>query len=195
MYNNTQIGRKPEIIIGDHLLRSCEVVDEETLVNKISISDISDKYLHTLIEFDNVQFKDNEIGGNYYSSSKDLGGATNRIIVDELGYEVIVRTSSYSDFANNPLPTGKGKIRGVLTRFNTDYQLFMRTENDISMNEPRSSINRLGIDALKSRSEGAIDDNYFIEGVVTLAPKGGNITQRNIAVSYTHLTLPTIYSV
>ena len=182
LYNNTQIGRIPEIIIGDHLLRSCEVVDEETLVNKISISDISDKYLHTLIEFDNVQFKDNEIGGNYYSSSKDLGGATNRIIVDELGYEVIVRTSSYSDFANNPLPTGKGKIRGVLTRFNTDYQLFMRTENDISMNEPRSSINRLGIDALKSRSEGAIDDNYFIEGVVTLAPKGGNITQRNIVL-------------
>ena len=58
----------------------------------------------------------------------------------------------------------------------------MRTENDISMNEPRSSINRLGIDALKSRSEGAIDDNYFIEGVVTLAPKGGNITQRNIVL-------------
>ena len=103
LYNNTQIGRIPEVIIGDHLLRSCDVVEEETLVNKISISDISDQYLHTLVEFESVQFKDNELGGNYYSSSKDLGGATNRIIVDELGYEVIVRTSSYSDFANNPL--------------------------------------------------------------------------------------------
>ena len=182
LYNNTQIGRIPEVIISDHLLRSCDVVEEETLVNKISISDISDQYLHTLLEFENVQFKDNEVGGNYYSSSKDLGGATNRIIVDELGYEVIVRTSSYSDFANNPLPNGKGKIRGVLTRFNSDYQLFMRTENDISMDEERTSINRLGIDALKSRSEGSIEDNYYIEGVVTLAPKGGNITERNIVL-------------
>ncbi len=182
LYNNTQIGRIPEVIIGDHLLRSCDVVDEETLVNKISISDISDQYLHTLVEFENVQFKDNEVGGNYYSSSKDLGGATNRIIVDELGYEVIVRTSSYSDFANNPLPVGKGKIRGVLTRFNSDYQLFMRTENDISMDEERTSINRLGIDALKSRSEGSMEDNYYVEGVVTLAPNGGNITDRNIVM-------------
>ena len=180
LYNNTQIGRIPEILIGDHLLRSCEVVDEESLVNKISLSDISDTYLHTLVEFDNVQFKDNEIGENYYSSSNDLGGATNRMIVDELGYEVIVRTSSYADFANFPVPSGRGKIRGILTRFNSDYQVFMRTENDILMNDQRTSINRLGIDALKSRSEGTINDNYFIEGVVTLAPGGGNITQRNI---------------
>ena len=48
------------------------------------------------------------------------------------------------------------------------------------MNDQRTSINRLGIDALKSRSEGTIDDNYYIEGVVTLAPDGGNITQRNV---------------
>ena len=182
LYNNTQIGRIPEILISEYLMRSCEVVNEETLVNKISISDISDEYLHTLIELDGVQFKDNEVGGNYYSQNKDLGGATNRVIVDGLGYELIVRTSSYADFASSPVPSGNGKIRGILTRFGNDYQLFLRTENDINMNSTRTSINRLGIGAMKSKSEGKIEDNYYIEGIVTMSPSGGNITQRNIII-------------
>ena len=72
LYNNTQIGRIPELLIEDYIQRSCDVVDEETLVKKISLADISDEYLFSLIELDNVQFKDNEVGENYYSSSNEL---------------------------------------------------------------------------------------------------------------------------
>ena len=152
LYNNTQIGRIPELLIDDYIKRSCDVVDEETLVKKISLADISDNYLFSLIELDNVQFKDDEIGENYYSSSNELGGATNRYLVDEKGYELIVRTSSFADFANNPLPQGSGKIRGILTRYNDDYQLFVRTEADVDMKGDRSTVNILGIGALKSLS-------------------------------------------
>jgi len=182
LYNNTQIGRVPELLIEDYIKRSCEVIDEETLVHKISLADISDDYLFSLIEVDNVQFKDDEVGENFYSSSNELGGATNRYIVDDKGYEIIVRTSSFADFANNPLPEGSGKIRGILTRYNDDYQLFMRSESDISMSGDRSTENILGLDALKSRPEGEISDNVFVEGVVTLSPANGNITDRNIVM-------------
>ena len=182
LYNNTQIGRIPELLIEDYIQRSCDVVDEETLVKKISLADISDEYLFSLIELDNVQFKDNEVGENYYSSSNELGGATNRYLVDDKGYELIVRTSSFADFANNPLPEGSGKIRGVLSRFNNDYQLFVRTAADVDMTGERSTLNILGIGALKSRPEGEITDNVFMEGVVTMSPKNGNITDRNIVM-------------
>ena len=182
LYNNTQIGRVPELLIEDYIKRSCEVIDEETLVHKISLADISDDYLFSLIEVDNVQFKDDEVGENFYSSSNELGGATNRYIVDDKGYEIIVRTSSFADFANNPLPEGSGKIRGILTRYNDDYQLFMRSESDISMSGDRSTENILGLDALKSRPEGEISDNVFVEGIVTLSPANGNITDRNIVM-------------
>ena len=182
LYNNTQIGRIPELLIEDYIKRSCEVIDEETLVHKISLADISDDYLFSLIEVDNVQFKDDEVGENFYSSSNELGGATNRYIVDDKGYEIIVRTSSFADFANNPLPEGSGKIRGILTRYNDDYQLFMRSESDISMSGDRSTENILGLDALKSRPEGEISDNVFVEGIVTLSPANGNITDRNIVM-------------
>ncbi len=182
LYNNTQIGRIPELLIEDYIKRSCDVVDEETLVHKISLADISDDYLFSLIEVDKVQFKDDEIGENFYSSANELGGATNRYIVDDKGYEIIVRTSSFADFANNPLPEGSGKIRGILTRYNDDYQLFMRSESDVNMSGDRSTANILGIDALKSRPEGEITDEVFVEGVVTLSPANGNITDRNIVM-------------
>ena len=182
LYNNTQIGRVPELLIEDYISRSCEVVDEETIVKKISLADISDDLLFSLIELENVQFKDSEVGENFYSSSNELGGATNRYIVDDKGYEIIVRTSSFADFANNPLPEGNGTIRGILTRYNDDFQLFMRSEDDVNMSSARSTVNIIGLDALKSRPEGEISENAYVEGVVTLSPKNGNITDRNIVM-------------
>jgi len=50
------------------------------------------------------------------------------------------------------------------------------------MNSSRTSVNRLGIGAMKSKSEGKIEDNYYIEGVVTMSPSAGNITDRNIII-------------
>ena len=44
------------------------------------------------------------------------------------------------------------------------------------MKGDRSTVNILGIGALKSRPEGEISDNVFMEGVVTMSPKDGNIT-------------------
>ena len=172
----------PSLLIEDYISRSCEVVDEETIVNKINLADISDDLLFSLIELENVQFKDSEIGENFYSSSNELGGATNRYIVDDKGYEIIVRTSSFADFANNPLPEGNGTIRGILTRYNDDFQLFMRSEDDVNMSSARSTVNIIGLDALKSRPEGEISENAYVEGVVTLSPKNGNITDRNIVM-------------
>lgn len=44
---------------------------------------------------------------------------------------VVLRTSTYADFANKPMPTGRVDITGVATRYNDVWQILMRTENDI----------------------------------------------------------------
>ena len=51
---------------------------------------------------------------------------------------VVLRTSTYADFANKPMPTGRVDITGVATRYNDVWQLLMRTDNDIveSSTEP-----------------------------------------------------------
>ncbi len=51
---------------------------------------------------------------------------------------VVLRTSTYADFANKAMMTGRVDITGVATRFNDVWQILMRTESDIqpSTTEP-----------------------------------------------------------
>ncbi len=44
---------------------------------------------------------------------------------------VVLRTSTYSKFANLVIPTGKVDIYGIATRFNNTWQILMRTEGDL----------------------------------------------------------------
>lgn len=180
----SNVGRIAEPQIVDFLVRSCEIIDEDQLVQNITIDQVSDQYLNKLIEFTNVQFKDNELGGNYYDPNKDLGGATNRKITDEFGFEVIFRTSSFSDFAGSKVAEGNGTIRGVLTKFGNDFQFLTRTEEDIQLTNPRGDFNRIGIGALRKFTKSTpINDSRFIEGIVTLSRNNeANITARNAVI-------------
>ena len=50
------------------------------------------------------------------------------------GTEIVVRTSGYSKFAENKVPFAvgeKGDLTGVLTRYNTTYQLLLNTDKDV----------------------------------------------------------------
>lgn len=44
---------------------------------------------------------------------------------------MVLRTSSYSDFASRPMPKGKVDLYGVCTHFNGTYQILMRTNSDM----------------------------------------------------------------
>ena len=45
--------------------------------------------------------------------------------------KVVLRTSTYSDFASLPIPVGPVDIYGVCTIFNGTWQILMRTETDL----------------------------------------------------------------
>jgi len=187
---NGNIGRLPDIEVDNFLFRSCDAIDENNLVHPASINSISDAQLNTLVEFDNVQFKADEIGGNYFDSNNAIGSATNRYIIDKNGKELIVRNSQYSTFPNESLPIGNGKIRGVLSKFNGVYQLFIRDTNDVQFVNQRQlwgfANNVTGtlttIASLRDAFNSGlfnITDNLIIEGVITMSTQTGNITRRN----------------
>lgn len=175
------VGRIPVPEIENFLVRSCEIVNEDQLVQQVKLSEISNEHLNRLIEITDVQFKDGELGGNYFDPNRVLGGATNRLITDEFGFELIVRTSEFADFAGSPVPEGNGTIRGVLTKFANDFQFLARTEDDIQFTNARQDFNRIGIGALRTFTQDQpINDPRFIEGVVTLSGNNeDNITARN----------------
>jgi hypothetical protein len=129
-------GRIPEYKYAKFIQPSCTEVEEEQLVRYLTLTQaLNDNNLGTLIELKDVQFADNEVGQTYYQDniSATAGGATNRYIVDAAGATVAVRTSSYANFSGNKIPAKSGNIRGVLTKYGSDYQFVVREEEDIKL--------------------------------------------------------------
>ena len=134
----TQVGRISQDKYEKALNRSCTIIPQDSLVKKLTIAQtLSDARINTLIELQNVQFITSAVGKTYYDPTNALGGATNYYIVDQTGHEIIFRTSSFATYANSKVPNGSGTVRGVLTKFNTDYQFIARTEEDIKLDKPR----------------------------------------------------------
>lgn len=133
------VGRLPQTVYKDKLIASCTNVSETVLVKQLTVSQLlNDANLNTLCEISGVQFTDAAVGRRYYESANDLGGATNWNLTDIAGNKVIFRTSSFATYASKLVPSGNGKVRGVLTKYNADYQFIARSENDVQLTGARS---------------------------------------------------------
>ncbi len=113
------------------ILPSCESVNEDVLVHHITISQaLSDVYLNTLVEINDVQFKSDcstYSKKDFDTSLKITNGTTT----------LDLRTSHFANFAGNYVPSGRGTVRGVLSKYNNGYQIIIRTERDVKMTGPR----------------------------------------------------------
>lgn len=141
LYNGT-IGRISEFEWKDHLFPSATVVAESEMVRTLSLAAAyTNAVQNTLVELDNVQFSDGSINRKYYDIDSG-GGATNHMLTSAAGgSEQIIRFSSFAPFTLKQVPTGSGKIRGVLTKYNTDFQFIVRYESDIKLTAPRFDTN------------------------------------------------------
>ncbi len=131
------VDRLSVLTYKNFLIPTCDVINEDEIVHLITLTQASnDAYLNTLVEIDDVQFSDEASGGTYdndrtddYDSSIFITNGTNSLTV---------RTSRFANFAGFKVPAGKGKIRGVLSRYNSTYQIILRTERDVNMPNPRT---------------------------------------------------------
>ena len=62
---------------------------------------------------------------------KDAANSVNRALQGISSNQLVVRTSTYADFANKPLPQGDVDITGIFTRYNNTWQILIRQESDI----------------------------------------------------------------
>lgn len=135
--NGTNVGRISQFDTPKAIVRDCNIPDnEEQLVQHITMTEAlsSDTYLNKLIEFDEVQFKDDAVGEPYFIAGTS---GTNRDLTDKNGNVVTIRSTSYTKFGFETVPKNSGKIRGILTRFGTTYQFTPRYESDIQLTETR----------------------------------------------------------
>jgi hypothetical protein len=136
---NGQIGRIPTSQWDKFLFPSSIIVPEsDLLVTKTVATLNNDNNLNVLTEIDNVQFADGALGRTLFDVDSG-GGATNHIIVG-VGTTTtsILRTSSFATIARTAVPAGRGKIRGVLTKFGSTYQFYIRNLDDFKLDNQRS---------------------------------------------------------
>lgn len=96
-----------------------------------------DSFQNTLITLQNVEFDRNELEKTYADSSLQEY-AREFVLKNCSGIETIMlRTSSYANFASTKIAKGNGSITGVYTLFGTAKQLYIRDTNDVQLYNAR----------------------------------------------------------
>ena len=126
------IGRMDTDVWEQHvrLLKKGEI---EAKVDTVDFDENADKYILSgrivklsgvTISGEGTQVLAPEDGSVTLSSN-----CVNRLINGKSS--LVLRTSSYSKFANRAIPKGKADVYGVCTRYNNTWQILMRTERDL----------------------------------------------------------------
>lgn len=140
LYEGT-IGRISEFEWQDHLFPSATIVEESTLVRTLTLDEAyEDENQNTLVELNVVQFAEASINRTYYDVDSGGGATNHELIAPAGGSAQVIRFSSFCPFTGNQVPTGSGKIRGVLSKYDTDFQFIVRYESDIKLTETRFDV-------------------------------------------------------
>lgn len=133
-----RVGRMADNKIGEHVAITCDPAIDIAPVTFPNIqSAMNSGVINTLIKIENVQFAQTGItysdAVNQTTINRDLQGATS----ETQNQTIILRTSGYADFAGQMVPDGSGSITAVLSKYGSEWQLFIRDTNDVQFNNPR----------------------------------------------------------
>lgn len=138
---NSYVSRMSRVLWNKHfkltgVADASKVVAEEFDLSKRTNDDYLIANNGKLMTIKNVEFT-NADGKTTFAPSeeKDAANSVNRGLSQNgkpiATSSIVVRTSSYADFAAKQLPTGKLNITGVFTRYRTTWQILIREERDI----------------------------------------------------------------
>lgn len=138
---NSYVSRMSRVLWNKHfkltgVADASKVVAEEFDVSKSTKEEYFTANNGKLMTIKNVEFT-NADGKTTFAPSdeKDAANSVNRGLSQNgkpiATSSIVVRTSSYADFAAKQLPTGKLNITGVFTRYRTTWQILIRDERDI----------------------------------------------------------------
>ncbi|MEH6760285.1 MAG: DUF5689 domain-containing protein [Maribacter arcticus] len=89
--------------------------------------------VNTLVRIANVEFKEDELDQSFAVEKEE----TQRTLVDCDDNELILLNSGYSDFQAQIIPDKMGAATGVLTMDKNEFQLIIRTVDDLHFNLER----------------------------------------------------------
>ena len=139
-YNGNSIGRMQKDIWAKHfkILGSpdASLIQPVDFFSTIKNDEKMEATCAKLVTLKDVKFKEAD-GKSTFSTGTSTGNAVNQEL-EGYGSKVVIRTSTYADFAAIPLPydnVAKKKLKcditGIATRYNTTWQILIRKTSDI----------------------------------------------------------------
>lgn len=125
------IGRMSRAVWNQHFRLTGKSKTIDPIDFKSSWRPASDglTYSGKLVTVKNVSFKGADGKKTFANASAGAGSVSTYF--NELPTTTMVYTSNYADFAANPLPKGKVNVTGILKRYNSSWEIIIRSLDDI----------------------------------------------------------------
>jgi len=130
------------------------------------------EYLSQLVKLENVQFTASELGGTYADGPAQQ--SKNIYLEDCNGNQIIIRNSGFASFANELIAEGNGTLTAIVSRYNEELQIYIRSFGEIDMAGDRCA----GQISLNNFESNTLDgwQSISVSGAISWLPKtlGGN---------------------
>ena len=175
----TSVGRISLNSYQDYIVRSSEIA---TLVPKVvTPADYDDSLINMLVQIDNMQLSLPELGMPYGNAGDTF--TVNRLLKNcNDDSQTLLRNSGFADFKGELFPTGQGSIVAVFSKYNNDYQLFIRDTDDVMFDGDRCDPALLDCTGTTSTTnvlftqnfEGTTETALTAQGWINLNANGGS---------------------
>ncbi|UOB19129.1 DUF5689 domain-containing protein [Abyssalbus ytuae] len=178
------VGRLPVNKVKEHLINTCDEV-YEIEPKQVSINELDDTMINTLIQLNHIEFVEEDLGKSYAEPLEE----TQRTLINCDRFSIKLVNSGYSDFQNETLPAENGNIVGVLGKYRNSFNLTMRYLSDVNLtNERCNSVTNARVTDIKTvrnlyaDSDLKIEENIKIKGVVISDASSNNISPNKIII-------------
>lgn len=131
--NGASVDRISSTDYKKFIIRSAEVA---TIVPKkvASITQVNDSHINMLIELEGMQSQEKN---QTYANLNNTFSVNRMFKSCADNATIIMRNSGFADFKAQSIPNKRGTITAVLSKYRSDYQLFIRNTNDVNFTEDR----------------------------------------------------------
>lgn len=135
------IGRIPSVLFSRYISAVCNgstmdiATIKPTQLTNLSFA-MNEKYINTLVSVPNIQFNIADlypVNKTYVDYVGGVAADTDRKIEDNAGGSTVLRNSGFVTYGSTLLPKGSGTITFVVSKYNANYQMLIRSLDDVKL--------------------------------------------------------------
>jgi len=138
----TTLKRYNQMLQLDSLDADLNIFKQETQISTVSelttlaaVALNGSAFQAKLVKIENVEFICDDLNNSFADGVNQE--SMNRYLQDEIGNQLILRTSGYSNFADQIIPSGNGSVTAIVSQYNDDIQLLLRRPSEAQFSNDR----------------------------------------------------------